>query len=190
MSCYAFRNGEAGGSMKAIGQFFLVMQGLAVLLFLGLILSMWKGIFGQYSGEAFWIILGGLVVLGWVLNFRAAQRAKANAKAILRVNSNVNTGHFTRWFDRQNEWDHADHIPLHRAPGLVEKAYGGIDTIALLLKEGFSEMVRDDVMTVFGFERGARTYSELVARSRPVNIRFSLLGFMTGYKLGHDFVRR
>lgn len=176
--------------MRALGQFTLVMLGIAAFLAVGLVTSLWKQTFGQYSGEAFWIILGGLVVLGWVLNFRAAQRAKTNAKAILRINGNVNTGHFTRWFDRQNEWDHADHIPLGRAPGLVERAYGGIDTITLLMKEGFAEMVREDVMTVFGFERGARTYSELVARTRPVNIRFSLLGFMTGYKLGHDFVRR
>lgn len=176
--------------MRAIAQFFILLQGFAVLLAIGIALSMWKSIFGQYSGEAFWIIFGGLIVLGLILNLRAAQRAKKNARSIIHIARNVNTGHFTRWFDRQNEWPHSDDIPLRRAPAIVQKVYGGIDTVALLMKEGFGQMVRDDVMEVFGFERGAMVFSQLKSNAAPVQFRFSLLGFLAGYRIGHDIVRR
>lgn len=176
--------------MKGLLQFWLVFRAVMIFLIFGAIASTFTNIFGEYSGEAFWTILAGIVALTIYLNIRSIIGSKRDANDIILDANDGIEGPFTQWFHNQDRWTHGDFIPLGKVPRLAAKAYHGMDRIALLLREGFGGIIQDDLVAVLGDERGFLALRDLSEATQRADFKFSLLGFLVGMKIGHDLVRK
>lgn len=176
--------------MRGLAQFWLVLQGLIIFLIIGAVASVFTSTFGEYSAEAFWTILAAIVALTLFLNIRSIIGSKRDANDIILDAHDGIDGPFLQWFDNQDRWAHGDLIPLRKVPRLAAKAYHGMDRIALLLREGFGGIIQDDLVAVLGDERGFLALRDLSESTQRADIKFSLLGFLVGMKIGHDIVRK
>lgn len=176
--------------MKGLLQFWLVAQGIVIFLVFGAVASAFTSTFGEYSAEAFWTILAGIIVLALYLNIRSIIGSKRDANDIILDANDGIDGPFEQWFENQDRWAHGDHIPLRKVPRLAARAYHGLDRIALLLREGFGGIIQDDLVAVLGDERGFLALRDLSESTQRADIKFSLLGFLVGMKIGHDIVRK
>lgn len=139
------------------------------------IVSNWLGEDLGETAQAWFAGIAFLAIIIGVFIARAAHKTRVQQRAdvLITRHDNYEPGAFLYWHENTTEPD-ADRMRIADASREIVRAYGGRDVINLLIREGFQDVILEDLKDVFG-DRAQSIYPAAIQAANQVGFLGSVL---------------